>query len=97
MEGVGEDDLAGVVARRRPDQSPLQALRAHYRAFAAEANAAMDRDQVVARMRLIFDSPALSAAANTLLYQQRQALAEVLAEEYGQRAATLMAAQIALK
>ena len=46
-------------------------------------------------MRLIFDSPALSAAANTLLYQQRQVLAEVLAEEYGQRAATLMAAQIA--
>ena len=95
MEGVGEDDLAGVVARRLPDQSPLQALRAHYRAFAAEANGAMDRDEVVARMRLIFDSPALSAAANTLLYQQRQALAEVLAEEYGQRAATLMAAQIA--
>jgi AcrR family transcriptional regulator len=95
LQGVGEDDLAGVVARRPPGQSPLQALRAHYRTFAAGQMAAMDRDEVIARMRVIFDSPALSGAANALLYQQRQALGRVLAEEYGATAATLMAAQIA--
>jgi AcrR family transcriptional regulator len=98
LEGVGEDDLAGIVARRPGDQSPLGALRAHFRTFAAgeaPAVAAVDQDEVVTRMRVIFDSPTLSAAANTLLYQKRRELAEVLAEEYGQPTATLMAAQIA--
>jgi hypothetical protein len=57
--------------------------------------AAMDQGEVLAQMRVIFDSPALSGAANALLYQQRRALAEVLAEEYGKAAAALMAAQIA--
>jgi hypothetical protein len=92
---VGEDDLAGVVARRPQGQSPLQALRAHYRTFAAGQMAAIDRDKVIARMRVIFDSPALSGAANALLYQQRQALGRALAEEHGETPATLMAAQIA--
>ncbi|WP_043840658.1 TetR family transcriptional regulator [Amycolatopsis taiwanensis] len=95
LQGVGEDDPAGVVARRPPGQSPLQALRAHYRSFAAEQMATMDRDEVIARMRVIFDSPALSGAANKLLYRQREELARVLAEEHEQLAATLIAAQIA--
>ncbi|HWM38173.1 MAG TPA: TetR family transcriptional regulator [Streptomyces sp.] len=95
LQGVREDDLAGVVARRPRDQSPLQALRTHFRGAAAGELAAADRDEVVARMRVIFDSPTLSSAANTLLYHQRRALAHVLAEEHGQAAATLMAAQIA--
>ncbi|MCM2423814.1 hypothetical protein [Streptomyces sp. RKAG293] len=44
---------------------------------------------------MIFDSPVLSSAANNLLYQQRQALARVLAEDHGETAAAFMAAQIA--
>lgn len=95
LRGVGEDDLAGIVARRPPGQSPLQALRAHHRTVASGELEAVDSDDVVTRMRVIFDSPALSAAANTLLYRQRQALADVLAEDHGEPAATLMAAQIA--
>ncbi|WP_106401023.1 TetR family transcriptional regulator [Actinocorallia populi] len=95
LQGVGEEDMAGIVARRSPEQSPLQALRAHYRAFAAGPMAEEDWGEVTARMRVVFDSPALSGAANALLYRQRQALARVLAEEYGQAAAVLAAAQIA--
>ncbi|MEU5941684.1 TetR family transcriptional regulator [Micromonospora sp. NPDC047548] len=95
LQGVGEDDLAGVVLRRAPGQSPLQALRAHFRALADGQLATLDRDELVARMRVIFDSPALSGAANALLYQQRRALAEALTEEYGEPVAALMAAQIA--
>ena len=95
LEGVGEEDLAGVVAGRRPDESPLHALRAHYRTFAAEQATVLDRDELIARMRVIFDSPALSGAANALLYHQRRALAQVLTQDYGQRFAALVAAQIA--
>ncbi|KAB1910917.1 TetR family transcriptional regulator, partial [Micromonospora noduli] len=72
LAGVGQEDLAGIVARRPAGQSPLHALRAHYRTFATGQPAALDRGEVIARMRVIFDSPALSGAANALLYQQRQ-------------------------
>jgi len=95
LQGVGEHDLAGIVARRPAGHSPLQALRDHYRTFAAGQMAAMDREEVIGRMRVIFDSPALSGAANALLYHQRRALAAVLAEEHGETRAALMAAQIA--
>lgn len=93
LQGVGADDLAGIVAGRAPDQSPVQALRAHYRAFAE--GPVPDLGDVVVRMRMIFASPALSGAANALLYQQRQALKQVLTEDHGEQAAALMAAQIA--
>jgi AcrR family transcriptional regulator len=93
LQGVGDDDLAGIVARRETGQSPVQALRAHYRAFAE--GPVPDLGDVVPRMQMIFASPALSGAANALLYQQRQALTQVLAQEYGQQVAALMAAQIA--
>ena len=95
LQGVGQEDLAGIVAGRSAEQSALQALRAHYRTLAATRMADVDRAEVIARMRVIFDSPALSGAANALLYQQRRALAEVLAEEHGATRAALMAAQIA--
>ncbi len=96
LQGVGEEDLAGIVAARPPGQSPLEALRAHYRAFATEpvVVAAVDRDALITQMRVIFDSPALSSGANDLLYGQRQALARVLAEEHDELTAALMAAQI---
>jgi AcrR family transcriptional regulator len=93
LQGVGDDDLAGIVAGREPGQSPVQALRVHYRAFAE--GPVPDLEDVVTRMQMIFASPALSGAANALLYQQRQALKQVLAEDYGEQAAALMAAQIA--
>ncbi|MEU5214347.1 TetR family transcriptional regulator [Streptomyces sp. NPDC020742] len=94
LQGVGDDDLAGIVAGRPAGESPLAALRAHYRAFAAAPMTGADRDLMVARVRVIFDSPALSGAANALLYQQRQRLAEVLAAERDEMTAVLMAAQI---
>ncbi|MEV4248473.1 TetR family transcriptional regulator [Streptosporangium canum] len=94
LRGVGEEDLAGIVAVRPPGRSPLEALRAHYRAFATNPAAAVDRDALITQLRVIFDSPALSSGANDLLYGQRQALARVLAEERDGLTAALMAAQI---
>jgi AcrR family transcriptional regulator len=95
LQGVGDDDLAGIVAARPSGQSPLEALRAHFRTVAAAQPGAADRDALMAQVRVIFDSPTLTSAANGLLYQRRQALATSLAEEYGETAAGLMAAQIA--
>jgi AcrR family transcriptional regulator len=94
LEGVGEENLAGVVTGRPPGQSPLEALLTHYRAFAGAPVAPQDRDALVTKIRVIFDSAALSGAANRLLYGQRQALAQVLADEHGETAAVLMATQI---
>ncbi|MER6694683.1 TetR family transcriptional regulator [Streptomyces minutiscleroticus] len=95
LDGVGGDDLAGIVARRPADQTFLDALRAHCRAFAAGQMPDADLDALLARVRVIQDSPALLNAANGLLYQQRQSLAQVLTDEYGPTAAALMAAQVA--
>lgn len=95
LDSVGGDDLTGIVARRPADQTFLEALRAHYRAFAAGQIPDADLDALLARVRVVQDSPALLNAANGLLYQQRQALAQILADEYGPTAAALMAAQIA--
>lgn len=95
LHGVGDDDLAGIVARRPPDETFLGALRAHCRALAAGPVPEADLDALIARVRVIQDSPALRGAADALVYRQRQALAAVLAEEYGARAAALMAAQVA--
>ncbi|MEW2516029.1 TetR family transcriptional regulator [Streptomyces sp. NPDC046870] len=95
LEGVGGDDLAGIVARRPADQTFLEALRTHYRALAAGQAPDAGLDSLLARVRVIQDSPALLNAANGLLYQQRQALTQVLTEEYSPTAAALMAAQTA--
>lgn len=95
LSGVGDDDLAGIVARRPAGQTVVAALRAHYRAFAAERIPQADLDALIARVRVIQHSPVLQTAANGLLYQQRQALAQALTDEYGATAAALMAAQIA--
>ncbi|MFC6886685.1 MULTISPECIES: TetR family transcriptional regulator [Actinomadura] len=95
LHGVGDDDLAGIVARRSAGQTFLAALRTHHRAFAAGRTPEADLAALLARVRVIQDSPALQTAANGLLYQQREALAQVLADEYGPTAAALMAAQIA--
>ncbi|MGW0592933.1 TetR family transcriptional regulator [Streptosporangium sp. NPDC002607] len=94
LRSVGQEDLAGIVTARPAGQSPLEALRAHYRAFAAEPATAVDRDALITQMRVIFASPALSSGANDLLHGQRQALALALAEEHDELTAALMAAQI---
>ncbi|WP_214103067.1 TetR family transcriptional regulator [Acrocarpospora catenulata] len=109
LEGVAGEDLAGIVAKRGAGESPLVALRGYFVASATRDEAGdwcaevddaggegqrQAREALVSRMRLIFESPALASAANELLYRQRQALAEVLVEEYGELAAALMAAQI---
>ncbi|HEX3492186.1 MAG TPA: TetR family transcriptional regulator [Streptosporangiaceae bacterium] len=95
LHGVGGDDLAGIAARRPPGQTFLEALRAHYLALAAVQLPAAELGALITRVRVIWDSPALQGAANALLYQQRLELARVLAGEYGETAAGLMAAQVA--
>ncbi|MCC5581541.1 TetR family transcriptional regulator [Microtetraspora sp. AC03309] len=82
LHAIEEEDLAGIVAGRRPGQSPLEALRAHFLAFAAEPGIA-DTDGLVAQMKVIVDSPALTAAANRLQYGQRRALARALSGDHG--------------
>ncbi|KIQ65314.1 TetR family transcriptional regulator [Kitasatospora griseola] len=95
LAGVAGDDLAATVADRPDGQSALAALRAHHRALAAGPVAAADLPALLTRVRVIQASPALRAAADSLRYRQRQALADVLAAEHGETAGTLMAAQIA--
>ncbi|MGX1852603.1 TetR/AcrR family transcriptional regulator [Streptomyces sp. NPDC055299] len=94
LQGVGDDDLAGVVTGRTAGSTALTALREHFRAFAAGPMTGVDPEVLVSRVRVIFDSPALSSAANSLLYQQRQRLAQALTAELGERVAVLAAAQI---
>lgn len=95
LEGIGAEDLAAVVAGRPPGQTPLAALRAYYQDLARSVVADLDRDAIVARVGVVFANPALSAAANTLLYRQRVRLADALAGEYGERVAPLLAAEVA--
>lgn len=95
LHGVWGDDLAGIVARRAPEQSPLEALRAHSRAYAAMATPVPDQDSLIARVRVIFESPVLSQAVGNLQFRQRQALAEALRPCYGPQAAAFLAAQVA--
>ncbi|MFE3552554.1 TetR/AcrR family transcriptional regulator [Streptomyces kronopolitis] len=94
LHGVGDDDLAGIVTGRAPGSTPLGALRAHFRALAAGPMTGLDPEVLVSRVRVIFDSPALSNATNSLLYQQRERLAQALTAELGERTAVLAAAQI---
>jgi AcrR family transcriptional regulator len=94
LHGVGGDDLAGIVARRPPDQTFLGALRAHHQSLASGQLGETDLDALIVRVRVIQGSSALRSAADALVYDQRQALAKALAKQYGERAAGLMAAQI---
>ncbi|MFG2692100.1 TetR family transcriptional regulator [Kitasatospora sp. NPDC051984] len=93
LGGVAGDDLATIVAGRPDGQNALDALRAHHRTLAAGPVA--DLPALLTRVRVIQASPTLRAAADSLRYRQRQALADVLAEEHGETAGALMAAQIA--
>ena len=95
LGGVAGDDLAGIAAGRPPGMPFLTALRAYFRELAAAGVPEAELGALVTRVRVIQDSPALRAAANALLYRQRDALAVALAGEYGQPAAGLIAAQVA--
>ncbi|MFI9078980.1 TetR/AcrR family transcriptional regulator [Streptomyces sioyaensis] len=94
LQGVGDDDLVGIVTGRAGGTTALAALRAHFRAFAAGPMTGLDPEVLVSRVRVIFDSPALSGATNALLYRQRQQLTQALTAELGERTAKLAAAQI---
>jgi hypothetical protein len=80
---------------RTRGESPLDALRAHCRAATDERLTSLDRDALIARIGVIFETPALSSAASGQLHRQRRSPARVPAEEHGETAAALMAAQIA--
>ncbi len=97
LHGIGEEDLAGIVAGRPPDRSPLDALRASFHALAADPAlppTPEETEALVTRVRVIFGSPALTTAASALLHRQREALAAALSTEYDELTAALMAAQI---
>jgi AcrR family transcriptional regulator len=95
LGGVAGDDLAGIAAGRPPGQPLLSALRGYFRELAAARVPEAELDALITRVRVIQDSPALRAAANALLYRQRDALAGTLVGEYGEPAADLIAAQVA--
>lgn len=94
LADVGAEDLAAVVTGRPAGSTPLAALRGYYRDLAAGPIAELDREATVTRLGVILASPALSAAANSLLYRQRERLAAALAEEYGERVAAIVAAEV---
>jgi AcrR family transcriptional regulator len=101
LDTVADDDVAKAVAERRPGQSPLDALREHYRTFTAEPGD-MEPEALITMMRVIFESPALVAGVNRIQYGERVALAQALAGTVECQAddlpadltAKLMAAQI---
>ena len=71
LGAVGDDDPATIVADRPTGMSALEALRDHYRAFAANPSI----------LRIILNSADLTAAVNRLYDTQRDSLAQVLASE----------------
>ncbi|BCJ38294.1 hypothetical protein Athai_57970 [Actinocatenispora thailandica] len=95
VQDVGDEDLAGVVDARRPDEDPVTALRGHYRALAAETPTGPEIADLLTRIRVIVDNPTLGAAAHARRHRQQAALAAALAPAYGQRVAELVAAQLA--
>lgn len=95
LQGIGAEDLAAVVTGRPAGQSPLAALRTYYLGVAGSVADDLDRDTIAARIGVVVASPALSAAATTLLYQQRERLAAALTGEYGERVAPFVAAEVA--
>ncbi|MEV6861846.1 TetR family transcriptional regulator [Streptosporangium subroseum] len=101
LDAVADDDVAKAVAERRPGQSPLDALREHYRTFTADPGD-MEPEALVTMMRVIFESPTLVAGVNQIQYGERVALTHALMGTGERQAddpsadltARLMAAQI---
>ncbi|WP_250905896.1 TetR/AcrR family transcriptional regulator [Nonomuraea sp. NEAU-A123] len=80
---VVKDDTAKIVTERRPGQTPLGALREHYRALAAEGAGEVDVDGLLTRIRVISASPALMAGLHQTQAGQRYELAAALAGARG--------------
>lgn len=97
LSSVADDDVAKVVAGRRPGQSPLDALRRHYRAFAADPGD-VEPEALITMMRIIVESPTLVAGVNGIQYSERLALTQALTGiddcRIDDLTASLMAAQI---
>ncbi|UBU16715.1 TetR/AcrR family transcriptional regulator [Nonomuraea gerenzanensis] len=89
-----KDDTAALVAGRAEGQSPLGALRAHYRGMAARGTGEVDVEGLMTRIRVISSSPALLAGVHQTNMAQRHELAAALAGAGAGRAATLLAAQV---
>lgn len=77
LDAVADDDVAKAVAERRPGQSPLDALREHYRAFTADPGD-VEPEALITMMRVIFESPTLVAGVNQIQYGERVALTHAL-------------------
>ncbi|MGN9779964.1 TetR/AcrR family transcriptional regulator [Nonomuraea sp. ZG12] len=77
LDGI-QDDPAGIVAGRRPGQSPLDALREHYRAVAAQGVDGVDVERLLTQVRVVSRTPALMAGVYQAHMGQRYELAAVL-------------------
>ena len=77
LDGM-RDDTAGIVAARRAGQSPLDALREHYRAMAARGAEGVDVERLLARVRVVSATPALMAGVYQAHLGQRYELAAAL-------------------
>jgi AcrR family transcriptional regulator len=77
LDGIG-DDPAGIVAARRPGQSPLDALREHYRAVAAQGAGGVDVQRLLTQVRVVSETPALMAGVYQAHMGRRYELAAVL-------------------
>jgi hypothetical protein len=91
-----KDDTAAVVKGREDGQSPLDALRAHYRSMAEQGTGEVDVEGLFLRIRVISASPALLAGVYQTNMGQRHELADALKETVPGLglAAQLQAAQI---
>ncbi|MFB4274747.1 MULTISPECIES: TetR/AcrR family transcriptional regulator [unclassified Nonomuraea] len=91
-----KDDTAAIVAGREAGQSPLDALREHYRGMARQDTGEVDVEGMITRVRVISASPALLAGVHQTNMGQRYELATALAEAMPGHglAPQIMAAQI---
>ncbi|MEV0379850.1 helix-turn-helix domain-containing protein [Nonomuraea sp. NPDC050643] len=90
-----KDDTAAIVAGRAEGQSPIDALRAHYREMAGQGGGDMDVEALLTRIRVISSSPALLAGVYQAHAGQRYELAAALGDATKDAiSAQLMAAQI---
>jgi AcrR family transcriptional regulator len=91
-----KDDTAAVVKGREDGQSPLDALRAHYRSMAEQGTGEVDVEGLFLRIRVISASPALLAGVYQTNMGQRHEQADALKETVPGLglAAQLQAAQI---
>ncbi|MET8006335.1 helix-turn-helix domain-containing protein [Nonomuraea glycinis] len=99
LDGI-QDDPAGIVAARRPGQSPLDALREHYLAVAAQGADGVDVQRLLTQVRVVSETPALMAGVYQAHMGQRYELAAALeaadseGSEVGELAARILAGQI---